>query len=181
MVKPVIPSITHSTGVVLYENIYQTSQVTIKEGTEIEFHYQFYYFSSFFLLFFPFFWRGGWKLGLAEILFEFPNWVLIIWDKLFSFRVVACCLIHLNLLYFNRLPRQPWPSKWVWGQAQILADPLSSGVLPWSKDCSPWPEGWKSFAWQQHEYQNSRYSEYRWYSVTPYFYEGRSSNSIVAA
>lgn len=48
MVKPVIPSITHSTGVVLYENIYQTSQVTIKEGTEIEFHYTAAFSYSFF-------------------------------------------------------------------------------------------------------------------------------------
>lgn len=175
MVKPVIPSITHSTGVVLYENIYQTSQVTIKEGTESRVSL----YSSFFLLFFSILLEGRVKTGIGWSTLSFL--VLIMWDKLFSFRVVACCLIHLNLLYFNRLPRQPWPSKWVWGQAQILADPLSSGVLPWSKDCSPWPEGWKSFAWQQHEYQNSRYSEYRWYSVTPYFYEGRSSNSIVAA
>lgn len=119
----------------------------------------------------------GWKLGLAEILF-LSFLVLIIWEKSFSSRIVACCAAHLNPLYFNRLPRQPWASEWVWGQAQVLADPFSSGVLPWSKDCAPWPEGWKSSAWWQHEHQNSRYSEYRWYSITPSFYEDHSSNSV---
>ena len=98
----------------------------------------------------------GWKLGLAETLFEFPSSNYLREIILFQ----GCCLLsHLNLLYFNRLPRQPWPPKWVWGQAQILANPLSSGVLPWSKNCSPWPKSWKSFAWQQHEHQNSRYWE----------------------
>lgn len=64
---------------------------------------------------------------------------------------------HLSPPYDHRLPGETWSSQWDRGQEEVLANPVSGGVLSQPQHRPPGPEGRESAAGWPHEHQNCRY------------------------